>query len=73
MKTLLAMAVARLSLCMPALASAQSGNMMNGGNWGGGWMATYGGMGGYGGAWVPALVVVALIVLAVLVITQNRK
>ena len=73
MKTLFAMTVGALPLLLPGAAYAQSGNMMNGGNWGGGWMAGYGGMGGYAGAWIPVLLGIALVVLLALVITQKRK
>jgi len=44
---------------------AQSGQMMNDGVWGMGWM------GGYGGIWVPVLLVV-VVVAAVAVVLQRR-
>jgi len=49
------------------VASAQNGNMMNGGAmWGGGLM------GGYGGYWMPILLVV-VVGLVVWVVLQRRK
>ena len=55
---------------VPVLATnaswAQSGNMMNGGMWDGGWMT------GYGGIWGPVLLVVA-VGLVVWVVMQRRK
>ena len=67
-----AMRAPNISMAPPAalasgVASAQSGNMMNGGGmWGGGWM------GGYGGYWMPVLliVVIGVVIWAVL---QKRK
>ncbi len=73
MKTLFAMTIAALPLLLPGAALAQSGSMMNAGNWGGGWMAGVGALGGYAGAWMPVLPFVALVVLVALVITQKRK
>jgi succinate-acetate transporter protein len=55
MKTLFALAVGTAAQLTAGIATAQNGNMMNGGTWGGGWM------GSYGGPWVP-IVVVALVV-----------
>ena len=53
----------------PLLASgaafAQSGHMMNGGFWDGGWMA------GYGGIWMPILLVVAVAAIVVLIIKRK--
>lgn len=67
MKSLTAQALGLSSMLASGVASAQNGNMMNGGGmWGGGWM------GGYGGYWGPILlvVVVGVVVWAVL---QRRK
>ena len=51
-------------------AAAQSGTMMNGGDWGGGWM------GGHGGFWMPVLLVVGVVVcvgfVAWLVIAKRK-
>ena len=63
MKSMIAIATGSVSALASGAASAQNGNMMNGGGmWGGGWM------GGYGGYWVPILLVVLIgvIVWAVL-------
>jgi uncharacterized membrane protein len=46
---------------------AQNGNMMNGGMWGSGWM------GGYGGYWVPILVLAVVVGLVVWVVKQQKK
>jgi hypothetical protein len=43
---------------------AQNGNMM-GGSWGSGWM------GGYGGPWVPVLLLIGVIALAVWVVKRK--
>jgi hypothetical protein len=45
MKTLLALAVGALALLTTGVTLAQSGNMMNGGSRGTGWMGGYGGHG----------------------------
>ncbi len=73
MKTLLAMAVATMTLSVTGIALAQNGNMMNGGSGGDGWMNGYGAMGGYGGPWVPALLVIVIVGFVAWVVTQNRK
>jgi hypothetical protein len=46
---------------------AQNGTMMNGGMWGSGWM------GGYGGYWVPILVLAVVVGLVVWVVKQQKK
>jgi len=46
-------------------ASAQGGNMMNGGMWGSHWM------GGYGGVWLPILLVAVLVGLVVWVVKRK--
>jgi hypothetical protein len=73
MKTLLAMAVGTVSLLATGIAFAQSGNMMNSGTGGGGWMGGSGWMGGYGGIWVPTLLVIVVVGLVAWVVTQKRK
>ncbi len=45
---------------------AQSGHMMNGGFWGGGWM------GGYGGMWLPTLLVIVVVALVLWVAKQKK-
>ncbi len=67
MKILLAVAVATMSLLTTGVSLAQSTNMMNGGNWGTGWM------GGYGGIWMPVLLVVVVVGLVVLVVQRKDK
>ena len=57
----LTLALAITTLMSPGFAFAQAGNMMNGA-----WM------GGYGGAWVPILLVV-LVGLVAWVVMQKRK
>lgn len=57
--------------CAPLLSSgvtmAQTGTMMGGGNSGFGWM------GGYGGVWMPVLLIVVVVALVVLVIQRRDK
>lgn len=67
MKTSLALAVAAAPLWYPLAASAQTGQMMNGGMWDGGWMA------GYGGMWTPILLVIVVAALVVWVVKRNGK
>ncbi len=67
MKSLIAIAIGSVSALGNGPASAQNGNMMNGGGmWGGSWM------GGYGGYWVPILLVV-LVGVIVWAVLQKRK
>lgn len=49
-----------------SLVNAQDRHMMNGSDWNGGWM------GGYGGIWVPVLLVVG-VGLLVWIVMQKRK
>jgi uncharacterized membrane protein len=48
-------------------ASAQDGNMMNGGMWGNGWM------GRYGGYWVLIVVLAVVVGLVIWVVKQQKK
>lgn len=48
-------------------ALAQNGTMMNDGMWNNGWM------GGYGGYWVPILVLAVVVGLVVWVVNQQKK
>ena len=73
MKTLLAMVGGTVTLLATGVSFAQTGNMMNGGASGDGWMNGYGAMGGYGGPWVPTLLVIAVVGLVAWVVTQKRK
>ena len=65
MKILLGMTVAAVPLLATDLASAQNANAMNPGNWGSGWM------GGYGGIWMPILMVVAVVGLVVWIVKRK--
>ncbi len=65
MKALLALGLGSVPLLATGVALAQTGNMMNGGGWGMGWM------GGYGGIWVPILLVV--VVAGVVALVMQRK
>ena len=67
MKTLLATAVGTGSMLTTGVSLAQSGNMMNGGTWGFGWM------GGYGGVWMPILLVIVVVGLVVWVVNNKGK
>jgi hypothetical protein len=67
MKTLLAVAVGTVPLLSTGVSSAQNANMMNGGAWGVGWM------GGYGGIWMPILLVVVVVGLVAWVVKRGDK
>ena len=66
MKILFALAVGMVFLLATGVSFAQSGSMMNGGLSGGGWM------GGYGGMWMPILLVVVVVALVVWVVKQKK-
>lgn len=66
MKTLHAMAVGAVPLLASGVSMAQNGTMMNGGNWGAGWM------GGYGGIWMPILLVVVVGLVVWIVMRKNK-
>jgi len=72
MKTSFAMVFGVVSLSVAGASLAQNGNMMNGGT-GGAWMGGYSAMDGYGGFWVPALVVLIVVCLVALIVVQKRK
>ena len=65
MKMFLAMLFGMGLFSVSTVSLAQNGNMMSGGMWNGGWMA------GYGGMWVPILLVV--VVIAVVAWMLGRK
>ena len=65
MNIFLAMVSSMATLLVSSVAVAQSGNMMNDGMWNAGWM------GGYGGMWVPILLVI--VVVAVVAWMLGRK
>lgn len=67
MKTLLASVVGAVALLTTGVTLAQSGNMMNADSWGTGWM------GGYGGAWMPILLVIVVVALVVLILKGRGK
>jgi uncharacterized membrane protein len=67
MKTRFALIVGSAPLLASGVALAQSGNMMDGGMWGMGWM------GGYGGVWGPILLVVVIVGIVMLVRQQKSK
>lgn len=67
MKTLLSMAAGTVPFLGAGDALGQSGHMMGGG------MGGYGWMGGYGGIWLPLLLVVAAVGLVVWVVKQKGK
>jgi ABC-type methionine transport system permease subunit len=66
MKRLLATVAGTLPIWVIDAASAQSGPMMNGGMGDSGWM------GGYGGYWMPVLVVI-VVGLVAWIVMQKRK
>ncbi|MDO8321252.1 MAG: hypothetical protein A2461_01890 [Burkholderiales bacterium RIFOXYC2_FULL_59_8] len=67
MKNLSLLTVGVTPLLTSGVALAQTGNMMGGGHSGFGWM------GGYGGFWMPILLIVVVIALVVLVIQRKDK
>lgn len=67
MKTLLVMAVGTVSLLATGVSWAQNGNMMNGGTWGSGWM------GGYGGIWMPILLIIVVAGFVAWIVKRGGK
>ena len=67
MKNLRLLTVGATPLLTSGVALAQTGNMMGGDNSGFGWM------GGYGGIWMPVLLIVVVVALVVLVIQRKGK
>jgi hypothetical protein len=69
MRNLFAIAFGTGPLLATGVALAQNGNMMNndGGMWGTGWM------GGYGGIWVPILLVIVAVGFVALLIQRKGK
>ena len=61
------MAVGTASLFVSDATLAQSGNMMNGGVWGGGLD------GGYGGMWMPVLVLVVVVAIVMWIVKRGGK
>jgi uncharacterized membrane protein len=67
MKNLRLLTAGASPLLTGGVALAQTGTMMGGGNSGFGWM------GGYGGVWMPVLLIVVIVALVVLVIQRKDK
>jgi len=67
MKTVFVNAVAAVALLTTGVAFAQSTNMMNGGIWGVGWM------GGYGGIWMPILLVIVVAGVVAWIVKRDGK
>ncbi len=67
MKHLSALTIFAISLATTHVAMAQSGNMMNGGMWGSGWM------GGYGGMWTPILLLIVVIGVVAWIVKRGGK
>lgn len=66
MKIIKAMSAGTVSLLVSSAALAQSGNMMDGGG-------GYGWMGGYGGMWVPILVVILVAAVVAWAVAKKDK
>lgn len=60
--------ISTASVLNSGAALAQSGNMMNGGMWGSGWMG-----GGYGGYWLLILLCIVVVGLVIWIISQKGK
>lgn len=67
MKKLLTTGMGSASMFAANAALGQTGHMMNDGGWGMGWM------GGYGGVWVPILLVVAVAAAVAVFMQRKRK
>jgi len=67
MKILIALVIGTVPLLATSVALAQNGSMMNGGGWG------MGSMDGYGGIWLPVLLVVAIVAVVALVMQRKGK
>lgn len=66
MKNLLVIALGSAPMLTPGVSFAQSDNMMSGGAWGNSWM------GGYGGIWMPILMIVVVVALVVWIAKQKK-
>ena len=67
MKNKVVVAVGTASLLATGASLAQNGNMMNGGVWGTGWM------GGYGGIWIPILLVIVVAGVVAWLVKQKGR
>ena len=61
-----AIALATVPVLTTGVSFAQSPNMMNGGSWGNSWM------GGYGGIWMPILMIIVVVALVVWIVKQKK-
>ena len=68
MNALLETLVGTAAVVGAGAALAQSGNMMDGGSWGMGWMGA-----GYGGFWLPVLLVIVVVGAVVWGVKQKGK
>ena len=64
MRSVFAVAVGTVPWLVTDMAWADGGHMMDGGMWGG-WM------GGYGGHWMPVLVLIAVVALMVWIVKRK--
>ena len=67
MKILSLIASTTTSMFATGVATAQTGHMMNGEMWNGGWM------GGYGWMWAPTLLVVVVIGIVAWIVKRGGK
>ena len=68
MKAFVELVVGTVAFLGTGVVLAQNGNMMDGGSWGMGWMG-----GGYGGFWLPVLLVVVVVGAVVWGVKQKSK
>jgi len=67
MKTFFTVTVAMVALLTTGVSMAQNSNMMTGGSWSTGWM------GGYGGIWMPIVLVIAVAGLVAWILKRDGK
>ena len=66
MKNLRAVALCSVPVLTTEVSFAQGVSMMNDGAWGNSWM------GGYGGIWMPILMIVVVVALVVWIVKQKK-
>lgn len=66
MKNLHAVALGMVPVLTTDVSFAQSTNMMHDGAWGNSWM------GGYGGIWMPILMIIVVVALVVWIVKQKK-
>lgn len=66
MENLRTVALGTVPVLITDVTFAQSANMMNGGAWGNSWM------GGYGGIWMPILMITVVVALVVWIVRQKK-